>query len=244
VSGPITLAVAGRVLRQLRHDPRTVAMLMVVPVALLILVRYVLDDAAEFGRIGVPMLGVFPLITMFLATSITMLRERTTGTLERLMTLPLAKLDLLGGYALAFGVLAAIQAGLVTTVGFAFLDLDSGHSVALVVMLAIANGLLGMSMGLFVSAFASTEFQAVQFMPAIVLPQILLCGLFQPRDEMAPALQTASDVLPLTYAFDGLLRAASPAELGGEFWLDVGVVVGSIALALVLGAATLRRRTA
>jgi ABC-2 type transport system permease protein len=115
--------------------------------------------------------------------------------------------------------------------------------VALVVVLAIANGLLGMSMGLFVSAFASTEFQAVQFMPAFVLPQLLLCGLFQPREEMAPALETASDVLPLTYAFDGLLRAAAPADLGGEFWLDVAVVVGSIALALLLGAATLKRRT-
>ena len=111
-------------------------------------------------------------------------------------------------------------------------------------MLAVGNGLLGMAMGLFVSAFASTEFQVVQFMPAFVLPQILLCGLFQPRDEMAPALEAVSDVLPLTYAFDGLARAASSAALGGEFWLDVAVLVGSIALFLILGAATLKRKTA
>jgi ABC-2 type transport system permease protein len=244
MSARITLAVAERVLRQLRHDPRTIALLLVVPSALLVLVRYVLDDAAEFGRVGIPMMGLFPLITMFLATSITMLRERTTGTLERLMTLPLAKLDLLAGYAIAFGVVATVQALLVSTIGFTWLDLDSGHSAALVVALAVGNGLLGMAMGLLVSAFASTEFQVVQFMPAFVLPQILLCGLFQPREEMAPALEAVSDVLPLSYAFDALLRAASPASLGSDFWIDVAVLAGAAVLALVLGAATLRRRTA
>ena len=238
-----TLAVAERVLRQLCHDPRTIALLLIVPSALLVLVRYVLDDAGEFERVGIPMMGLFPLITMFLATSITMLRERTTGTLERLMTLPLAKLDLLLGYAIAFGVVATVQAALVSTIGFTWLDLDAGHSTLLVVALAVGNGLLGMAMGLLISAFASTEFQVVQFMPAFVLPQILLCGLFQPREEMAPALEAASDVLPLTYAFDALLRAASPGELGSRFAADIAVLAGAALLALVLGAATLRRRT-
>jgi ABC-2 type transport system permease protein len=243
MSARITLAVAERVLRQLRHDPRTIGLLMIVPSALLVLVRYVLDDPAEFERVGIPMMGLFPLITMFLATSITMLRERTTGTLERLMTLPLAKLDLLLGYAIAFGAVATLQAALVSTIGFTWLDLDAGHSTVLVVTLAVGNGLLGMAMGLLISAFASTEFQVVQFMPAFVLPQILLCGLFQPREEMAPALEAASDALPLTYAFDALLRAASPGELGSRFAADVAVLAAAALLALVLGAATLRRRT-
>ena len=244
MSARITLAVTRRVLLQLRHDPRTVALLLVVPCVLLVLVRYVLDDALEFGRVGLPMLGLFPFITMFLATSITMLRERTTGTLERLMSLPLAKLDLLGGYAIAFGLVAAAQAVAVSLVGFLLLDLESGHSEALVVALAVGNGLLGMAIGLFASAFAQTEFQVVQFMPAFILPQILLCGLFQPREEMAPALETASDVLPLTYAFDALLRTASPEELGSRFALDLAILVGTGTLALLLGAVTLRRRTA
>ena len=243
MSARITLAIARRVLLQLRHDPRTIALLLVVPCVLLVLVRYVLDSALEFGRVGVPMLGLFPFITMFLATSITMLRERTTGTLERLMSLPLAKLDLLTGYAIAFGLVAAVQAVLVSIVGFAFLDLESGHSEALVIALAVGNGLLGMAIGLFASAFASTEFQVVQFMPAFILPQILLCGLFQPRSEMAPALETLSDFLPLTYAFDALLRAASPEPLGSRFTLDVLLLIGTGVLALVLGAVTLRRRT-
>jgi ABC-2 type transport system permease protein len=243
VSARVTLAVARRVVLQLRHDPRTVALLLVVPCALLILIRYVLDSHDEFARVGIPMLGLFPFLTMFLATSITMLRERTTGTLERLMTMPLAKLDLLAGYGIAFGIVAALQAVLVSLIGFVFLDLDSGHSDLLVVALAIGNGLLGMSMGLLSSAFASTEFQVVQFMPAFILPQILLCGLFQPRDEMAPALETVSDFLPLTYAYDALLRAGGSSALGSRFTLDVVVLVGSTLLALVLGAATLRRRT-
>jgi ABC-2 type transport system permease protein len=140
-------------------------------------------------------------------------------------------------------VIAAVQALLVSVIGFVFLDLESGHSEALIVLLAIGNGVLGMALGLLSSAFATSEFQVVQFMPAFVLPQLLLCGLFQPRDEMAPALETASDFLPLTYAFDALLRAAGSGDLGGRFWLDVAVIVGATGLALVLGAATLRRRT-
>jgi ABC-2 type transport system permease protein len=239
----VTLSVARRVVRQLRHDPRTLALLLVVPAALLVLVRYVLDDSGSFDRVGIPMLGLFPFITMFLATSITMLRERTTGTLERLMTMPLAKIDLLAGYAIAFGAVAALQASLVSAIGFVGLDLETDHSVALVIALAIGNGVLGMAMGLLVSAFASTEFQVVQFMPAFVFPQILLCGLFQPRDEMASALRSASDALPLTYAFDGLERAGN-GGLGDDFAVDVTVLLGAALLALVLGAATLRRRTA
>lgn len=243
MSGRITLAVTRRVLLQLRHDPRTVGLLLLVPCLLLILVRYVLDDTVSFGRVGVPMLGLFPFILMFLATSITMLRERTTGTLERLMSMPLGKLDLLAGYGIAFGIVAALQAVLVSVTGFTLLDLESGHSEALVVALAAGNGVLGMALGLLVSAFASSEFQVVQFMPAFVLPQILLCGLFQPRTEMARVLEVVSDALPLTYAFDALLRTASPGELGSRFALDVAVLTGATVLALALGAVTLRRRT-
>ena len=240
----IATATARRVLWQLRRDRRTVALLIVVPSVLVVLLRYVLDDPRAFGRVGVPMLGLFPLIVMFLVTSITMLRERTTGTLERLLTLPLAKLDLLVGYALAFGAVAAVQATVVSAVGFGLLDLEAGHGVALVVTLAVGNGLLGMALGLFVSAFARTEFQAVQFMPAFVFPQLLLCGLFQPRAAMAPVLEAISHALPMTYAFDALARAAREGALGSGFAVDVAVVAGATLLALVLGAATLRRQTA
>jgi ABC-2 type transport system permease protein len=215
-----------------------------VPCVLLLLIDEVFAGRPQvFQSVGVPMLGLFPLISMFLVTSITMLRERTTGTLERLLTMPVSKLDLLAGYALAFGLLAAVQGTVVSLVGFGLLDLEVANPKVIVVALAVANALLGMALGLFVSAFAQTEFQAVQFMPALIFPQILLCGLFVARDQMADWLQVLSALLPMTYAYDALHRAATEPDLGGRFWLDVAVTAGATLLALVLGAATLRRRT-
>jgi ABC-2 type transport system permease protein len=244
VSLRITFATAARVLRQIRRDRRTLALLLVVPPLLLTLFKYVFEGQPEtFDRVGAPMVGIFPFITMFLVTSIAMLRERTTGTLERLMSLPLAKLDLLLGYGLAFALVAAVQASLTALVAFGFLGLDTAGPVWLVLLLAVANAVLGMALGLFLSAFAQTEFQAVQFMPAFVLPQILLAGLLIPRDEMANALELVSDVLPLTYAYDALVRAVED-DLGRSLALDAAVVTGCIVGALVLGATTLRRRTA
>jgi ABC-2 type transport system permease protein len=239
-----TRATAVRVLRQLRHDPRTIVLLLAVPCVLQILVRALFADRPSvFQSLGVPLLGLFPFVAMFIVTSITMLRERVSGTLERLMTTPLARGDLLVGYALAFALVAAVQATLVSALSFGLLGLDAGHRAVSVVALAIANAVLGMALGLFASAFARTEFQAVQFMPAFVLPQILLCGLIVPRDEMAEWLRVVSAVLPLTYAYDALARLASPDELTARFWADVAVVAGVTILALSLGAATLRRRT-
>jgi ABC-2 type transport system permease protein len=241
----ITGAVAGRVLLQLRHDPRTVAMLIIVPSLLVTLLRYVFGGRPQaFDAVGAQLVGLFPLISMFLVSSITVLRERTSGTLERLLTMPLSKLDLLVGYALAFAGLAAVQAIVVSAVAFGLLGLDTVGSPVAVAALAVANALLGMALGLLVSAFAATEFQAVQFMPAFVLPQLLLCGLFVPREEMAEALRVASDALPLTYAFDSLQRVSADGALGARGVLDVAVIAGAIVVALALGAATLRRRTA
>jgi ABC-2 type transport system permease protein len=240
-----TGATALRVLTQLRRDRRTVAMLLFVPALLVTLLRFVFDGQEEtFDRIGGPLIGLFPFIMMFLVTSITMLRERTSGTLERLMSMPVAKLDLLSGYGLAFAIVATIQALITASVAFLLLGLDVEGSAGAVVALAIGNAVLGMSLGLFVSAFAGSEFQAVQFMPAFVFPQLLLCGLFVARDEMAGALVAVSDVLPLTYAFDALDRIASGGEFGARGWLDVAVIGGATLLALGVGALTLRRRTA
>jgi ABC-2 type transport system permease protein len=240
----VTLSVAWRVLGQLRRDPRTIALLLVVPVVLMVILRYAFDGQPEtFQRIGPPLLGLLPFITMFLVTSIAMLRERTSGTLERLMSMPVAKLDLLAGYGIAFGLVALVQTVLLAVVSLGLLDLDSDRSVLLVV-LAVLNALLGMALGLFISAFAQSEFQAVQFMPAVVLPQLLLCGLFVARDEMAGWLEVISYMLPLTYAYDALSLATGPGDLGGAFARDVVIVILATVGALALGAVTLRRRTA
>ncbi|WP_255953179.1 ABC transporter permease [Streptomyces odontomachi] len=246
-SGPSlsrTVATAARVLRQLRHDPRSIALLIVVPCVMLVLLRYVFDGQERtFDAIGAALLGIFPLITMFLVTSIATLRERTSGTLERLLAMPLVKSDLIGGYALAFGGLAVIQSALATAVAVWGLGLEVTGSPWLLLLVALLDALLGTALGLFVSAFARSEFQAVQFMPAVIFPQILLCGLFTPRSNMHPVLEAISDVLPMSYAVDGMNEVVLHTDLTGEFVRDIVIVAGCALLVLGLGAATLRRRT-
>ncbi|GAA0734827.1 ABC transporter permease [Dactylosporangium roseum] len=244
MSPRLTFTTAGRILRQLRHDRRTIAMILVVPTVLLTLLRYLYDNNPPlFDRVGLIMLGVFPLVIMFLLTSVAMLRERTSGTLERLLTTPIGKVDILLGYGIAFAIAAAVQACVVSAIAFWLLGLDTLGPAWLVGVLAVGNAVLGMALGLFVSAFANSEFQAVQFMPAVVLPQVLLCGLLQPRDQMAAWMQAISDVLPMSYAVQALTELGSNTEPTGIMWRDLAIIVGCVLVALLLGAATLRRRT-
>jgi ABC-2 type transport system permease protein len=243
VSSRITGATVLRVLQQLRRDPRTLALVFVVPPVLITLFRYVFDsDPATFDRVGGLMVGIFPFSSMFVVTSIAMLRERTTGTLERLMTMPLAKLDILLGYGLAFAAVAAVQASITSTIAFEALGLHVHGAQSVVVALAVANAVLGMSLGLLASAFAKTEFQAVQFMPAVVFPQLLLCGLLVPRAHMAHVLDVVSYALPLTWSVDALSHAVR-GDGSGIIVRDAAIVVGVTLGALALAATTLRRRT-
>ena len=240
----ITVATARRVLTQLRRDHRTMALLLAVPVLLLTLLRYMYSGQPRaFDSVGGPLLALFPFTTMFLVTSVAMLRERTSGTLERLLTTPLGRADLLLGYALAFGVVAMVQTVLASGVALGLLGLTLAAGPLLVVLLAVLDALLGMALGLFLSAFARSEFQAVQFLPAFVLPQLLLCGLFVDRSSMAAPLRWLSDVLPLTYAVDGMQRLAASPTVSGTLTRDLLVVAGASVLALGLGAATLRRES-
>ena len=240
----ITFAVAGRVLTQVRRDHRTLAMLLVVPCLLISLLWWMFDELPGdmFDRFGPALLAMFPFIVMFLVTSVTTLRERSSGTLERLLTMPMGKLDFLLGYALAFGLLAAVQSALAVAVSVGLLGLDVNGPVWLLGLVAVVDAVLGTALGLLVSAFATTEFQAVQFMPAFVLPQILLCGLFVPREAMPDVLEVVSDLLPLSYAVDAMQELVGRAD-EGEVWRSVGVVAGFALASLALGAATLRRRT-
>ncbi len=246
----IVIAVARRVLTQLRHDPRTVALLLVMPALVLTLLWWMFRDmSSTFDHLGPALLALIPFIVMFLVTSVTTLRERTSGTLERLLSMPMAKLDLLLGYALAFGLMAALQSGLAVALCVGLLGMDVAGPVWALVLVAVAVAVLGTALGLFVSAFAQTEFQAVQFMPAVVIPQILLCGLFLARDQLPPVLEAISDVLPLSYAVDAMTAVTTSAADGfagvdAAVWGDLTVVVGFVLAALGLGAATLRRRTA
>jgi len=174
-------ATAVRVLSQLRHHPRAIGMLVVVPALLLILPRYVLNSRQAFDRTAPMLLGLFPFVVMFLVTSVATLRERRTGTLGRLMTMPMAKLDFLIGYGIAFGAIAIVQVAVVATITLTWLGLTIAGGIWILALATVLSALLGTTLGLAVSAFAKSEFQAVQFMPVFELPQALLCGLFVPR---------------------------------------------------------------
>lgn len=239
-----------RILRQLLDDRRTVAMILVVPCVLMVLLYFMFDPqpgprpgTTMFDTVGLTMLGLLPFVLMFITTSIAMVRERTSGTLERLLTTPLGKLDLLAGYGAAFSLAAATQAALASALAFWVLDLDTAGNPLWVVLIAVLAAVLGVALGLFFSAFARTEFQAVQFIPVVVIPQILLCGLFVARDQMANWLEWISNVLPLTYAVDALQQVAEHPAATAAMWRDLAVVVSFSALALGLGSATLRRTT-
>jgi ABC-2 type transport system permease protein len=243
VSARLTLATTARVLRQVGHDHRTVGLLLVVPCVLLGLLAWMFKDTRVFDVLGAPLLGVFPFVVMFLVTSVTTLRERQSGTLERLLTMPLGKADLVGGYAIAFGLLAAVQALVATGFSVWVLGLDVAGPAWQLVVVAVVVAVLGSTLGLFVSAFAANEFQAVQFMPAFVLPQFLLCGLLGARDSLPPFLKAVSDVLPLSYAVDAMHTISTEVSAGGTVAQDVAIVLAFALGAVALGSATLRRRT-
>lgn len=243
MSARLTLVTAGRVLRQVTRDRRTLALLLVLPVVLMALLAWIYVDGPLFERIGPVLVTVFPFVIMFVVTSVATLRERTSGTLERLLTTPLGKGDLVTGYALAFGLIAVVQGVIVTSVCVWLLGLDTAGSPAWLILVVVASGVLGTALGLFASAFAATEFQAVQLMPATVLPQFLLCGLLVPRDQLPRALELISDVLPLSHVVDAATSVAAQAQPLSDLVLPLVVIAGWTIVALVLGSLTLRRRT-
>jgi ABC-2 type transport system permease protein len=201
-------------------------MILVVPSVIITLMYFMFVDVPHppgaptpFNNACLIMLGVFPLIVMFLITSITMQRERVSGTLERILTTPLRRLDLLAAYGTAFSIAAAAQAALACGIAFWLLGLDTAGSPALVVAIAIINAVLGVGLGLLCSAFARTEFQAVQW------------------------LHWISNAMPASYALEALQQVGAHPDLTATAARDIAIVICFAVVALGLAAATLRRRT-
>jgi ABC-2 type transport system permease protein len=240
----VTFATTARIFRQLSHDHRTLALIFVVPCLLVSLMRWMFNEnVTVFNGFAPALLAIFPFVIMFLITSITTLRERETGTMERLMATPIGKLDLVVGYMLAFGLLAAIQSTLVSLLLLYGFNLETAGPQWLLVVVAVSAALLGTALGIFISAFARTELQAVQFMPALVVPQILVCGLFMPLSQLPDLLEQIAYAMPLTYAIDALNRVVKETDLSMEMWLSFGVVVAWIVVSIILAGLTLRRKT-
>ena len=237
-----TFATTKRVLSQLVHDHRTMALLLLVPPLLLTILKYVFDgEERMFNSIAPVLLGIFPLIMMFLVTSIATLRERSRGTLDRLMTLPVAKVDILLGYMIAFSVVALVQVSITCLVMFGLLDVAITGDIWVVLLVAVLSALLGTSAGLFASAYAQSEFQAVQFMPAFIFPQLLTCGLFMARDKMADWLQWISDFLPLTYCVDATKEAVLYEQWSSDLTKDILIMVAFIVGFVILSVVSIKR---
>lgn len=240
----MTLAIAARVARQLRHDPRTLALVTFVPSVLAWLVHQIFDGEEPISsQVEMTLLAMFPLLLMFLLTAVATVRERSGGTLERLMAAPIHKVDVIGGYALAYGALAIVQTSLLTAVCYWGLDMQLKGGIVWMLLVSLATALLGIALGLLASAVSRSEFQAVQFMPIVVLPQVLLCGLFGPREEMAGWLEGLSNVLPLTWAVEALKEVADYSDLTGHYWTSLAIVAAFAIGSLGLASLTLRRRT-
>ena len=240
----MTLAIAARVARQLRHDPRTLALVTFVPSVLAWLVHQIFDGEEPISsQVEMTLLAMFPLLLMFLLTAVATVRERSSGTLERLMAAPIHKVDVIGGYALAYGALAIVQTSLLTAVCYWGLDMQLKGGIVWMLLVSLATALLGIALGLLASAVSRSEFQAVQFMPIVVLPQVLLCGLFGPREEMAGWLEGLSNVLPLTWAVEALKEVADYSDLTGHYWTSLAIVAAFAIGSLGLASLTLRRRT-
>lgn len=185
----------------------------------------------------------FPLTVMVVVTSVATLRERASGTLERLLSTPLGRFDFLGGYAVAFGVMAVLQALIASAFAIWVCGLDIAGPLWWLPVVSVASGLSGTALGLLASAFARTEFQAVQFMPALILPQVLLCGLIVPRDQMPRVLEVVSAAMPMSHAVDALTTVSTQTDPGADVIPDLGVLAAFVVAALALAALTLRRRT-
>jgi ABC-2 type transport system permease protein len=244
------VATTARILRQLAADQRSVAMILVVPSLVIVLMYFMFQDApvppgatSPFNNACLILLGLLPLIVMFLITSISMQRERASGTLERILTTPLRRLDLLAAYGTAFSLAATAQASVACVIAFWLLGFDTAGSPAWVFLIAIVNAVLGVGLGLLCSAFARTEFQAVQFMPVVVVPQLLLCGIIVPRALMPAWLQWISNAMPASYALEALREVGAHPQLTATAARDIVIVVVFAMTALCLAAVTLRRRT-
>ena len=238
-----SLAIALRIVRQVRRDRRSLALIIVAPVIVMSLVGFSFFERREIlDSVAPALLAVFAFFFVFILTGVSFLRERTQGTLERLLTTPVSRADILLGYLLGFLLFATVQSLVILLFTVWALQVEYQGALWQVMVLLLAVTVVGVNLGIFISTFARNEFQVVQFIPVVLAPQIFLSGLILPVEELPAVFQAVSTVLPLTYAVEGLreimLRGGGLGDVAGELAVLLAFAVGL----LVLAGATVRRR--
>lgn len=235
------IAIAGRVVNQLRRDHRTLGLIFVVPVVVMTLIGYSLPDRALLNATAPALIAMMSLFMSFLLTGISFLRERSQGTMERLMVSPVTRLDIVLGYLLGFLVFALIQTLIVFFFTVYVFDVPYQGALWQILTFQLAVVIGSVTLGIFISTFARNEFQMVQFIPLVILPQVFLGGVLWPVDQMSDILQVISNFLPMTYSVEGLRAIMLQGESLGGVAPDLLFLLGFAAVTSTLAALSLRR---
>ena len=233
--------IAGRVMRQLIRDRRTMALLLIVPVVLMTIIGLSFPQTSVLNYIAPALLATLALFFGFLLTGISFLRERSQGTMERLMASPVSRLDIVIGYLFGFFIFALVQTTIILLFTIYVLDVTYRGDLWQIFVFQIVVIIGAVNLGIFISTFARNEFQMVQFIPLIIFPQVFLCGVLWPVEQMPDYLQWLSKILPLTYAVDGLREIMLNAKSLIDVGLELAILVAFAVFISILAAITLRR---
>ncbi|MBI2853999.1 MAG: ABC transporter permease [Chloroflexi bacterium] len=237
-----TLAIAVRIVRQFLRDRRTLGMLFVVPLLVMTLVGFSFPAGQGIlDYIAPALLAAMALFFVFILTGVSFLRERSQGTMERLMVSPVARIEIIVGYLLGFILFAALQALIILFYTIFVLKVHYAGSLWQIFVFQLIITVVALNLGLFVSTYARNELQVIQFIPLVLVPQFFLSGLLWPVEQMNHVLQYLSKVMPLTYSVDGLRKIMLEGMTLGDVWKDLVILVGFAAVMTVLGAMALRR---
>lgn len=237
-----TLAITGRIVRQMVRDHRSLALIIIAPIIVMSLVGLTFyDQKATLDRVAPALLGVFALFFTFVLTGVSFLRERAQGTLERLLTTPVGRGDLLVGYLLGFLLFTTVQALVILLFTILVLGVNYQGDLWQIFLLLMVLTVVGVNLGIFISTFARNEFQVVQFIPLVLAPQVFLSGVFVRVEEMPVYLEAIARVLPLTYAVRGLQDIMLRGQGLGAVTLELAVLGAFALVLLALAGVTVRR---
>ena len=236
-----TLTIAQRIILQLLHDRRTLALLIIVPLVIASLIGVIVPDKMTLDFVAPPMLAILIFFFGFILPGINALRERSQGTMERLMASPASRMDIVGGYLLGFLLFALLQTMVLFFYNTYVFDVSFHGELWQILIFQALLGTGAVCMGIFFSILARNEFQMMQFIPLIILPQIVLCGLLWPISQMPDYLQWLANALPLTYGVEGINALMVQGQSLADIGKDVGILAGYAVGMLILAAVTLRR---